>query len=192
MGQGNRTGEKAKADLRRPITAWRALVWAYRDECVRAASNVEADRYARTDAASVPMTRERVSGGLINGFLAAHEDALLIDAKLIEWFDNDSRRLIRTIRAAERAKPPPGEIVVPLARPYPMYNRDGSIATELKKSNGKWQPYLCILDWQGEPAHVVAKRLAEYAEFHALFLAFLDAMTGFRLSLWRVEGRGLT
>jgi hypothetical protein len=135
---------------------------------------------------------DRGHGGLINGVLEAHPDALLIDAKLGAWFDGNGYRLAIVTGRAERAVPPPPSIAIPTARAVPRRNRDGSVAMELKKSNGRWVPYICVLDWEGEDMDIVERKLRLYQEFYSLFLAFLDAMPGFPLTKWKVTGRGLT
>lgn len=184
-GDKTRTGYPVKADLRREITAWKALVWAYRDECVAAATNTEADRYDYVGFAQARTDRER-SGGLIHGRLDAHADAVMIDAKARAWFGGNGMWLVTVIRAAERAEPPARVLQLVEARPAPMYNRDGSLAVQLRKSNGKWQPVYCLVDWVGEPAEVLAARRRDWQTFLDVFDAFLAAMAGFPLTKWRV------
>ncbi|MGF7162269.1 hypothetical protein FHS85_003912 [Rhodoligotrophos appendicifer] len=67
-----------KADLRREIDAWSLLVWAYKDECVRAAAGGTEDWSLRHERSSLCMAERR--GGLINGWLQVHEDAVAVDA----------------------------------------------------------------------------------------------------------------
>lgn len=180
-----------KADLRREITAWGALVWAYRHEFVRAAGDSQALRYADTDYAQSPMETEKVGGGLINGALHVHEDALAIDALVWRWFDGSAQTRFCIARHAERETPPPRQLDLVLQRIVPKYRPNGALWMEYPP-RGRQVPYLCVLDYVGEPADVIEKKQRRQAELHALFLAMLDWMAMLSLSKWKIVGRGLT
>lgn len=180
-----------KADLRREITAWRALVWAYADETLRAA----------TDAASAPGHLERSAGvvrytdqGRSNTqgcWLEVHEDAFAIDALVMAWFDHDGLRRDELARYAERRTPPPRQLDLQPLRCGPVYRANGAIKLEYPP-RGRQVPYLCYVDYEGLPPHVVELKQRRQAELHGLFLALLDVMAGLRLSKWKILGRGLT
>jgi hypothetical protein len=200
--KGGNRGKGGDAGSRRVMTAWRAIVWAYRDEHVRAARAEELGPDNGPGLAQSPMDRERGSGGLINGWLEPHPDALTIHRKLEAWFDHaqaavKGRRLMRIVMAAEARNPvvplpPPPTITLTVVRPKPVLNRDGSAAVELRRGGkGKWEPWYCPVEWEGEPADVVAARLAEYREFYVLFLAFLKMMPQFPLVRLSIEGDGI-
>jgi hypothetical protein len=183
-----------RPDLRAPITAWAALVWAYHDELVHAASNVGAAWYADTGYAQSQLGVERVSGGLINGVLEAHEDAVMIHAKMREWFSGHSEGLTRLIWVAERRIALAPEISLPRVRVMPRRDKNGEvIVMRLRPYRGaRVETEYCEVEYEGLSLEVAAAREQAYREFYALFLAFLDAMPGFKLVKWKVEGRGLT
>src|SRR5688572_1840830 len=95
-----------KADLRQPITAWKALVWAYADEHVRVATNSDFCR-ANTGYSSVDLEGAGGTGGAINGFLEAHDDALAIDDTVRAWYDFDGMHYHHFATGLERRKRPP-------------------------------------------------------------------------------------
>lgn len=178
-----------KADLRRPITAWKALVWAYRDECVRAATNTsEAGRYAETGfAASRYSTGEAGGGGLINGLLEAHVDAHAIDQLVANWFDEWPLWRQGVAVYAEKAELPPHPDTLPRFRIVgPELNAKGNIRVIYKSYGRKDEGYLCPLVSEGFDE----REIQRHREFHALFIGLLDIMGGLKLKKWRITGPG--
>lgn len=180
-----------KADLRRPISAWAALVWAYAVEAVRAASNVTpSDTYAATGYAASRLGSDVNVGGLINGSLQADDDAVEIDRLVWAWFDGDGARRDRLARAAERREPPPADVSLPAFACRPVLKTNGK-PEMLYPISGKNEPYLCLVSYDGVPPWEAQRIRAEAREFHALVVGLLDVMPGLRLVKWKVEGRGL-
>lgn len=163
-----------KADLRRPITALRLLIWAFRDECVRAGTNVsETDRFSETGFANTGWERERVQGGLINGLLYPAADAELIEGKLAAWYGPDATGYLQVARAAEKGKA--------LARHGDLMPLRAVPGRTLYTPGGR-RPFLCQVTFAGDgPADF---RKAE--QRHDLFLVFLAAMADFALEKWVV------
>src|SRR6185503_15471647 len=118
-----------KADLRQPITAWKALVWAYADECVRMATNSDY-RVVNTGYSSVDLEGVGGTGGAIGGFLEAHEDALAIDETVRAWFDFDGIYYHRMAIAAEKRKPLPQASELKPLRVVPVRRINGTIEEE--------------------------------------------------------------
>lgn len=182
-----------KADLRRPITAWRALVWAYADEIVLAASNLGGGD-GRPGLAQSNVDRERVGGGTINGVYEPHADALLIHAKLTAWFGADGFGLAQVMAHAERRREMPASISLPRLRAVPVFDRNGNVLIERRRlpNRGRVLAEFCLLDYEGLDGAKAERREAHWRAAHGLLVAFLDVMPGFALSKWKVEGRGLT
>lgn len=183
-----------RPDIRRPISAWAALVWAYHDELVQAASNVGAAWYADTGLAQTRLGAERVAGGLINGVLEAHEDAVMIDAKLKAFLAGYGDGLALVIAAAERRLSVAPQIRVDRIRAVAKRDRNGEVIVKrLRPYRGaRVEAEYCEIEYLGVEFAKAEAREQRYREFYALFLAFLDAMPGFPLCMWKVEGRGLT
>jgi hypothetical protein len=182
------------SDLRREISAWRALVWAYADEVVQAASNVPASWYADLGYSSVAFDRERVGGGTINGRLEVHEDALTIHGKLWAWFGKDGEAIARVVRAAERRQPLAPSITVERVRLVRLWDQRDETKPAMRKHriNGETVDVYCFVEFEGPTEEQALKREADYRVFYASFLAFLDAMPGFPLTRWKITERGLT
>lgn len=178
-----------KADLRREITAWRLLVWAYADECVRAATNgrEQGPGVAASSAAVAYTSETGLARGAINGLLNAHEDAWAIDDFVGRlWFAGHAHGRDFVASAAERRKPPVAADRLERLRAIPLLNARG--APHLLYTDSGKRPYLCLLDWQG---HSEAE-IAAHDALHRLFVALLDVLPGLVLSKWKVVGRGLT
>lgn len=176
-----------KADLRQPITAWKALVWAYADECVRVATNSD---YRRADLgySSVDLEGAGGSGGAINGFLEAHEDALAIDETVRAWFDFNGTYYHRLAVAAEKRRPLPQACDLPALRVVPERKVNGTIKIEYNSAGRHGTPHYCLVLYDG----YTADELAKVQELHDLFIALLDIMPGLKLGKWRITERGLT
>jgi hypothetical protein len=183
-----------KPDLRRDITAWGALVWAYADEIVLAASSMGGSNFPSPSLAMSGLGRERISGGLINGWYEPHQDAHTINAKLAEWFAHDGYALCQVMAHAERRKQLPREITLPRVKALPVYDRQGNVLIERRRAhrNGRVITEYCVLDYDGIDHREADRREQAWRDMHTMFLAFLDVMEGFELSKWKVKGRGLT
>lgn len=176
-----------RADLRAEISAWRLLVWAYRDEALRAATNGSDFAGAATGYAQV--NAERVGPrGSINGLLEAHEDAFAVDAKVSAWFEGVDRNW-RDLLAAycEKAKAPPSAAELSPMRLVPRLRPNGSLWLEYPV-RGRNEPYLCLVDYEGHSE----QELRRVQDFRDLVDALLDIMPGWTLTKWKVTSRGLT
>lgn len=180
-----------KADLRTPISAWHALVWAYADECVRAAGE-EYNHHAtakQTSSTGRLMNMGIVQGrGAINGRLDCHEDAVTIDVKLRAWLDEVNRNFYPCLaKAVERRKrvPRAGELM-PL-HPVPVRRANGTIKEEYSRMGRHDQPSYCLVEWEG----YTLEELSAAQQLYDLFIAFLDVLPGMKLSKWLISERGL-
>jgi hypothetical protein len=180
-----------KADLRQPITAWHAIVWAYADEHVRAAGeeyNYHSEAKATSSTGRL-MNMGIVQGrGAINGRLDCHEDALEIDAFLRVWLDDVDRSyypgLVNAIE--NRRRVPMARELVPL-HAVPVRRPNGAIKEEYTRLGSHAAPSYCLVEWEG----YTIEELAAAQELYDLFIAFLDIMPGLKLSKWRIAERGL-
>ena len=163
-------------------------MWAYRDECVRAASNAsEAARLAETGYAASRYGGEAVTGGLINGLLLAHEDALAIDQMVANWFDDwPLWRQGVAVYAEKKLLPPHPDALPPFRILGPVLNADGKPKREWKSYGHKGEGYLCPLLTEGMEADAIQR----HREFHALFHALLEVMAGLLLVKWKIIGAG--
>lgn len=197
-GKGNRQTLPSlashKADLRRDITAWGALVWAYADEIVLAASNVGGSNFASPGLAMSGLGRERISGGLINGWYEPHDDARVIHAKLSEWFNHDGYGLCQVMAHAERRQRLPREIRLPRVKVLPKFDRQGNVLIERRRAHrtGRVMTEYCVLEYEGIDPREADRREQAWRDMYQVFVAFLDVMQGFELRKWRVTSRGLT
>jgi hypothetical protein len=177
-----------KADLRREITAWRVLVWAYRDECVRAATNsLEAGRLAETGYAASRYGAGPGSGGAINGLLEAHMDAHMIDQLVANWFDEWPMWRQGVAVYAESGKYPPRAEDLPRLRIVgPQLKPNGRHVELWRDAGAKDHPYLCPLEIDGFEADAIER----HRQFVILFEALLDVLQGLPLTKWKIVGRG--
>ena len=197
---GKQTQEKLaslashRADLRRNITAWGALVWSYADEIVLAASSIGPSRFIGEGPAMSGIGRERIGGGAINGWYEPHADARQIHAKLGDWFSHDGRGAQLVMWHAERRREVPSRIRLPRVKAVPVYDRNGDVLIQRRRSplSNRLMTEFCVLQFEGLDPAVADRKEREWREFHEMFLAFLDVMAGFQLSKWRITGRGLT
>ena len=178
--------EAPKADLRQEITAWRLLVWAYRDEAVRAASNGGPVDASGNGFALQRFGETGIGGGAINGWLAAHEDALTVDAFVWEWLERSPTRYLYVARAAEKARPICPAEALPAWRAVPRC-RDNGRPELIYPLTGRHEPIGCLIDFEGVPPEARQR----HHELHCLFLAMLAALAGRRFTRWRVTGPGL-
>jgi hypothetical protein len=177
-----------KADLRREITPWRALVWAYADECVGVATNAPDDHHLYVSNGLTQTTYgERVARGSINGALDAHEDAFAIDAFLYRACGGkEGLKPYHKLRdAAERRKPVPASIVVPAIQCVPRLNRKGA-PEMVYPLNRNDHPYLCLVTYEGYPADKAAAMRRAHAAFYDLFINVLACLQDVKLVKWKV------
>jgi hypothetical protein len=186
--------EQSTRDERREITAWRCLVWAFADEIVQAASNIGSSWYAATGYSQSNFDRERIGGGTINGWYEPHPDALVIHSKLCAWFHHDGVGLAQVMKCAERRELPAPEISLPRVKAVPVYDRNGNVLIEKRRAGprGRVIAEWSVIEWEGLRIDIAEAREQRHRESYALFVAFLDAMPGFELKRWKVQGRGLT
>lgn len=175
-----------KADLRQPITAWKALVWAYADQHVRMATNNEG-RLAENGFSQMGYSDVGHGSGAINGWLDAHEDALLIDVKTRAWFSVGKNFYGSFAMAVERRRRPAQACELPPLHAVPVRRVNGTIKEEYIRMGRHDTPAYCLVDWEG----CDAAELAAAQMLYDLFVAFLDIMPQLKLSKWRIEGTGL-
>lgn len=179
-----------KADLRRETTAWRALVWAYADEHVRAATNFprkDEQSYASNGLALMRLGETGIGGGAIHGLLEAHQDAFAIDALVAAWFEEwPEWRNGVAVYAERRRLPPRPEDLPRFAIVGPERNAKGN-PREIWNANGrKDYPFLCPLEVAGwHPAEI-----EKHAQFIVLFDELLVVMKGLKLDKWVITSTG--
>lgn len=180
-----------KADLRQPITAWHALVWAYADEHVRAAGEEYSyhSQAKETSSTGRLMNMGVVQGrGAINGRLDCHEDALEIDVKLRAWLDEINKGFYPDVaKLVERRRRVPMACELPPLRLVPKLKLNGTPEMVYNGYGRHDMPLWCWVVKEGYDAAEIAKA----QELYDLFVAFLDIMPGLKLSKWRIEGRGI-
>ncbi len=177
-----------KADLRREIKPWRALVWAYADECVGVATNVPDGHHLYVSNGLTQTTYgERMARGSINGALDAHEDAFAIDAFVYRACGGrEGVKPYHAIRAAaEQRKIIPAEPAIPALVCRPKLNTRGR-PEMLYPLNRNDQPYLCLVAYDGFPPDEADRMRRAHAAFHALFLNVLACMQDLVLARWKV------
>jgi len=177
-----------KADLRRDITPWQALVWAYADECVGVATNVPDSHHLYVANGLCQTTYgERMARGTINGALDAHEDAFAIDAFVYKACGGrDGLKPYHRIRAAaERRTIVPPSLVVPELVCRPKLNAKGrpEMYYPLNRND---RPYLCLVTYDGFPPEEAAQLRRAHAAFYDLFCRVLACLQDVRLVKWRV------
>jgi len=170
------------------------LIWAYADEIVLAASSSGPARFVGDGPAMSGIGRERLGGGAINGWYEPHEDALLIHAKLLDWFSGDGLQARTVMTYAERRQEMPAEIVLPRVKAMPVLDRNGDVLVERRRAHRKDRvvSQYCLVEFAGLDPAVADRREQQWRDFHALFVAFLDVMAGFPLKRWKITKRGLT
>jgi hypothetical protein len=182
------------APFRRETTAWAALVWAYADEIVRAASSVGGSNFPAPGLAMSGLGRERISGGLINGFYEPHGDARLIHQKLTDWFAHDPRAGFVVMSHAEKRHELQPRIEIPRVMVLPVLDRNGNVLVQRHRSHRKAKVITeyCLVDYEGTDPRIAEQRERAWSELYQMFTAFLDVMPGFPLTKWKVTSRGLT
>lgn len=184
--------DRTKADLRREITAWKALVWAYRDECVRVASNKHQGPALRSNGRRLALAGEDWAMGdePLGGFLEAHEDAVTIDAWLFKTACGKDFNLYAAIAvAAENNRPVPPEVFIPPRRVAPVLRDNGRPEIRYTTSGRRIAEY-CLIRLVGPTEEERASIERHQASLHGFFLAVLDALQDISLSKWVIVGRG--
>lgn len=180
-----------KADLRQPITAWKALVWAYADEHVRAAGEEYNYHSVAKETSSTGrlMNMGVVQGrGAINGRLDCHLDALIIDIKLREWLDDvDPGYYPGLAKAVERRRRVPMACELTPLHAVPVRRVNGMIKEEYKRMGRHDRASYCLVEWEGYSA----EELSAAQQLYDLFIAFLDVMPSFELEKWHIKDRGI-
>jgi hypothetical protein len=177
-----------KADLRREISPWRALCWAYADECVGVATNVPDDHHLYcSNGLTQTSYGERMARGSINGALDSHEDAFTIDGWLYQACGGrDGLPPYHAIRAAaEKRVIIPAEIEVPAIQCVPVLNKRGE-PTELYPFNRNDRPYLCVVGYQGYPAEKAEAMRRHHAALYDLFVNVMACMVDLVLVKWKI------
>lgn len=189
-----RIDQPPKADHRREITAWKALVWAYADELVLAASAPGPASFVSEGPQMSGLGRERIGGGAINGWYEPHADARLIHAKLEAWFNHDRQGCQAIMWHAERRREIAPAISVPRLRAVAVLDRQGEVLIERIRSDRKARvsAQYCLVEFEGTDPAVAASKERAWKDLYRLFVAFLDVMPGFPLTKWRIAERGLT
>jgi hypothetical protein len=176
-----------KADLRREITPWKALVWAYADECLAAATNgLTADvGYALSHPENgwvQTQYEERSARGTINGLLPAHEDAFVIDSWLWHVACARDPKPYHAIRAAAEKRCPvaPSSDFPDLAC-GPVFRANGKIAMEYPLGRND-RPYLCLVTYTGYSEDEKRRQQALYD----LFQNAMACMQDIDLVKWKI------
>lgn len=168
---------------KKTITAWRALVWAYADENVRAAN---AHLVYRDDG------RSRYAGyasekATVSGYLAAHADAIAVDAMLKGGLDG--YQYTRIARAAEQRVPIPAKIELPPPRIIPVLNRRGRPDVLLNPASGK--PWYCPVKIIGFGDAQARDLQSAQLAMHRIFVWVLDEVARMPFERWVIRGRGI-
>lgn len=177
-----------RADLRREITAWGALVWAYADQHVRAATHCgsEPALYCSNGLALIRVGETGIGGGAINGLLEAHPDAWAIDNLVANWFDEWPEWRHGVAVYAEKRRPPPAaEQLTTFRICGPKYSAKGHPVV-LYNDRGGRSAYLCVLDVEEGATEADVER---HRAFLAMFSALLEIMQGLKLERWKISGR---
>lgn len=185
-----RGGHPPIRDLRSETTAWKALVWAYADQNVRAATHCgsEPAYYCSNGLAVMRMGETGIGRGAINGMLEAHPDSWAIDNLVANWFEEWPEWRNGVAVYAESRRPPPQAQRLPRFRILgPHLTAKGNPVHIYRDWGAKDHPFLCPLDI--EEGYTV-KMIQRHIEFLALFEAMLDVMTGLKLEKWKIIGRG--
>lgn len=200
LGQGwDRLGQKDH--LRRaklPITAWDALVWAFRTEHARAIGGAFVARKHRGPGIAQQQWELAGTKATIDGLWQGHEDAVAIDGLVKSVIDLYVRRgagevYVRIAQGAERAVPIAAKVILPDRRPVPvLVNTGRGLGPKVEITPAGRRPWFCPVDWEGPTEEERQAIERAHAVIHEVFLAVLDALQGLALARWTVTGRGLS
>lgn len=187
-----------QVDLRTDTTAWEALVWAYRAECVRAVGGDSGPGRWISPSYSVFLAGETSGGGrgAINGHLDCHIDALVIDGLVKATLGGEA--LHQVMKAAGDGMLPKWQLEFEPLRCGPV----------LRQRKGIWRPHVvykahsrmpdyCPLEWTGVPREQRVKAQQQQMEVWFAFVTLLrDLMRKsdagvIRLEKWRITGLGV-
>jgi hypothetical protein len=185
-----------KADLRREISPWRALCWAYSDECIGVATNVPDDHHLFLSNGLTQTTYgERMARGSINGALDAHEDAFAIDGWLYkacggkDGLGKSPRQspYHRIRMAAEDRKLIPATIAVPKIQCVPLLDKKGRMELLLPLNERHIDRAIaCLVTYEGFPPDKAEAIRRAHAAFYDLFVNAMACMVDLKLVKWRV------
>jgi hypothetical protein len=176
-----------KADLRREATAWRVLVWTYRDEKAQWGFDNGAGRHRLPGLAQCSLGREWAGAGFdVDAPVEAHEDALLVDGKLRGWCEGDRTAYDAIVACAEKATMMAEEPVVELLKAVPRRDKWGEPAV-IYTLKGR-RPYLCEVEYCGLSEEEAGALRDRHARSLALLKGFLGVMGGFGLTRWKIIG----
>ncbi len=182
-----------KADLRRDITAWKALVWAYRSECVRAVGEEELAEVGAITRSSILMHSS--SGrhrGTINGRLDCHIDAIAIHSHLLMLLDAETA--LQVMKAAEAGEPPAWHLTLPRKRLVPGLNRKTPYGVIHHLIDGRTRrASYCPLREVGldeeERVRLQQAQMTVWLDFVHLLRRMCNVLTS--LEKWRMVGLGV-
>lgn len=178
--------EKIRADLRRDISPWAALCWAYADECVGLATNAPDGHHLYvSNGLAQTGYGERMARGSINAALDAHEDAFAIDGFVWEACGRDPSPYNRIKLAAERKRIIPAVLEIEPLRCLPRLNERGRPQVEYP-IGGRREAYLCVVTYAGYDQATAQAMARAHAAFHDLFIHVMAAMVDLVLVKWRV------
>lgn len=176
-------------DFRRETTAWDALVWAYYDQSVRAATHCgsEPAHYCSNGLSMMRVGETGIGRGTINGLLEAHPDAWAIDNLVGNWFDEWPEWRNGVAIYAESRRPPPAPEQLPRLRIVgPLMTTKGNPVHLYRDWGAKDHPFLCPLEIEEGCTEAQVQR---HIQFLALFEAMLDVMKGLKLDKWKIVAR---
>lgn len=174
-----------EVDLRRDLTAWKALVWAYADQLAYWGSGggpqcflgpgIAAICYGEEGQYEVPPSTD------------VDDDAMAIDTLVRNWFDIDLKWRDGLARyAMARKPPPPVEALEPLHVLSPARDPDYVPRLIYPPSGQRHAAYICVIEFGGHSAAAIQR----HREFMALFHELLNVMRGLTLKKWRITAPG--
>jgi hypothetical protein len=186
------TSKPFNADLRAEITAWKALVWAYKLECVRAAiAGGEGPAGFRLPGYASAVLVEGSASWSINARLNAHEDAFAIAAALMEQVPVESRVCVE--QAAEAGVLPAWGVEPQPLRVVPMMKETawGPKPVMLYPMKGRKEPYLCQIEYQGFSAKEIMRMKERAVDVWLDLVHLLDTIMRLPLVKWKVLELGV-
>lgn len=181
-----------KADLRREISPWGALVWAYADECVGIATNIPDDHHLYvSNGMAQAGYGERMARGSINAALDAHEDAFAIDGFLFRACGGaEGLKPYHRIReAAQSRKPIPAGLDLPPLRCLPRLDAKGRIDLLMPLNvSHRDRAYACLVTYEGYSDEEAGRIARSHALLFDLFTHAMACMVDLVLAKWRIVG----
>ena len=173
-----------KADLRREITAFGLLDWAYRKECVKAAGEQEWTDilgYAPSSIAKMATGDIGVGHGTINGRLDVHVDALAVDA-FVRKTAGDHYEMLTLYCEKGKAVPHPDFLPIRKLVPAKRLTLDGIEKVKMIRDpvSHRMQPLLVWDDGYDDLA------IAKWCLVYKAYIDVLVGLLGLKLELWKV------